>query len=215
VFDFARRSALVFNRPHSVRDELAWLDSEGPTSPALVGALTAEQARFDWIVVFSYRYHHAFHSVRAVASKAVLVPTAERDAAVGLSIFGPIFRGVRALMFNSHEERAMLQHASGRDLPGVVVGVGSDVPERPNPTVFDRNTAWRARLRSTWDASTRTRAARSSSSSSSASSAACRASSSWCSSALRSCRYPTTLVSAISGSFPMRTSSTRWRPPTC
>ena len=136
VFAFARRSTLVFSRPHSVQDELSWLDSEGPASPALVSTLTAEQARFDWIVVFSYRYHHAFHAVRAIASKAVLVPTAERDAAVGLSIFGPIFRGVRALMFNSHEERAMLQHAAGRDLPGVVVGVGSDVPERPQPDRF-------------------------------------------------------------------------------
>ena len=160
VFDFARRSTLVFNRTHSVQDELAWLDSEGPTSPALISALTAEQARFDWIVVFSYRYHHAFHSVRAVAPKAVLVPTAERDAAVGLSIFGPIFRGVRALMFNSFEERAMLQHAAGRDLPGVVVGVGSDVPERPRARPLPRrSTASRARLRSTSDASTRTRAA--------------------------------------------------------
>jgi len=136
VLDFARRSAMVFTRPHSVGDELAWLDSEGPTSPALLRALTAEQARFDWIVVFSYRYHHAFHAVRALAPKAVLVPTAERDSAVGLSIFGPIFRGVRALMFNSHEERAMLQHAAGRDLPGVVVGIGSDVPERPRPDRF-------------------------------------------------------------------------------
>jgi len=136
VSDFARRSALVFKRPHSVRDELAWLDSEGPTAPALVTTLTAEHARFDWVIVFSYRYHHAFHSVRAVAPKAVLVPTAERDAAVGLSIFGPIFRGVRSLMFNSHEERAMLQHAAGRELPGVVVGVGSDVPERPEPARF-------------------------------------------------------------------------------
>jgi glycosyltransferase involved in cell wall biosynthesis len=136
VFVFARRSTLVFTRPHSVRDELAWLDSEGPTSPALLRTLTAEQSRFDWIVVFSYRYHHAFHAVRALASKTVLVPTAERDAAVGLSIFGPIFRGVRALMFNSHEERAMLQHAAGRDLPGVVVGIGSDVPEHPRPDRF-------------------------------------------------------------------------------
>ena len=76
--------------------------------------------------------------MRALAAKAVLVPTAERDAAVGLSIFGPIFRGVRALMFNSHEERAMLEHAAGRDLPGVVVGVGSDVPERPQPDRFRR-----------------------------------------------------------------------------
>jgi glycosyltransferase involved in cell wall biosynthesis len=138
VRDFARRSSLVFGRTHSIQDELDWLDSEGPTSPALVRALVADQARFGWVVVFSYRYHLAFHSVRALAAKAVLVPTAERDAAVGLSIFGPIFRGARALMFNSFEERAMLQRAAGVDLPGVVVGVGSDVPERPEPDRFRR-----------------------------------------------------------------------------
>jgi glycosyltransferase involved in cell wall biosynthesis len=136
VRDFARRSDLVFRRTHSVKDELDWLDSEGPTSTALIEALTVEAARFDWVVIFSYRYHHAFHAARAVASKAVLVPTAERDAAVGVSIFGPVFRGVRALMFNSFEERAMLQAAAGRDLPGVVVGIGSDVPPRPEPERF-------------------------------------------------------------------------------
>jgi glycosyltransferase involved in cell wall biosynthesis len=143
VFDFARRSTLVFSRPHSVNDELAWLDSEGPTSPALIRTLTAEHGHFDWVVVFSYRYRHAFHSVRAMADKVVLVPTAERDAAVGLSIFGPIFRGVRASMFNSHEERAMLQHAAGQPLPGVVVGVGSDVPDQPQPERFRKKHAIR------------------------------------------------------------------------
>jgi glycosyltransferase involved in cell wall biosynthesis len=136
VRDFARRSHRVFGRTHSVKDELDWLDSEGPTSPALIQTLTAEASRFDWVVIFSYRYHHAFHAARAVASKAVLVPTAERDAAVGISIFGPVFRGVRSLMFNSFEERAMLQAAAGRDLPGVVVGIGSDVPARPEPERF-------------------------------------------------------------------------------
>jgi glycosyltransferase involved in cell wall biosynthesis len=136
VHDFARRSDLVFRRTHSVKDELDWLDSEGPTSPALIQALVAEASRFDWVVIFSYRYHHAFHAARAVASKAVLVPTAERDAAIGISIFGPVFGGVRALMFNSFEERAMLQAAAGRDLPGIVVGIGSDVPARPDPDRF-------------------------------------------------------------------------------
>ena len=38
---------------------------------------------------------------RRVPAKAVLVPTAERDPAIGLSIFGPMFRGVRAVMYNS------------------------------------------------------------------------------------------------------------------
>ena len=54
---------------------------------------------------------------------------------VGLSIFGPVFRGVRALMYNSFEERAMIQAASGNDaVPHVVVGVmppGFRVPGTP------------------------------------------------------------------------------------
>jgi glycosyltransferase involved in cell wall biosynthesis len=134
---FARRSAAVFQRPHSVHDELAWLDSEGPASPRLVRYVGTTASSFDWFVFFSYRYYHAFHGVRAVAHKAVLVPTAERDPAIGLGIFPPVFRGVRALMFNSPEERAMIQHVAGeRDLPGVVVGIGSEVPERPEPDRF-------------------------------------------------------------------------------
>ena len=135
--DFGRRSTTVFTRTHSLADELAWLESEGPTSPALVKHLASAADLYDWFVVFSYRYYHAFHGVRAVASRAVLVPTAERDAAIGLAIFPPIFRGVRALMFNSFEERAMIQHVAGSgDLAGVVVGVGSDIPARPEPERF-------------------------------------------------------------------------------
>jgi glycosyltransferase involved in cell wall biosynthesis len=134
---FARHSATVFDRRHSVHDELRWLDSEGPTSPKLVKQVAGNIDAYDWFVFFSYRYYHAFHGARAAAMKAVLVPTAERDAAIGLSIFPPVFRGVRALMFNSFEERAMIQHVAARqDLPGIVVGIGSEVPERPEPDRF-------------------------------------------------------------------------------
>jgi glycosyltransferase involved in cell wall biosynthesis len=66
----------------------------------------------------------------------VLVPTAERDAAIGLAIFPPIFRGVRAIMYNSFEERALIESASGRTLTGVVVGVGSEIPLRSEPSRF-------------------------------------------------------------------------------
>ena len=63
---------------------------------------------------FSYRYYHALHGLRAAADKAVLVPTAERDDAIGVSIFAPLFRAARALMYNSFEERALIQGVSGR-----------------------------------------------------------------------------------------------------
>ena len=41
-------------------------------------------------------------------------PTAERDGALGLGLFHPIFSGVRALMYNSYEERALINAAVGQ-----------------------------------------------------------------------------------------------------
>ncbi len=132
--EFGRRSERVFHHTHSLADELRWLDSEGPESPALIAAIRAESSRFDFVLFFSYRYYHAYRGARAVADKAVLVPTAERDPAIALGIFGPLFNGVRAIMYNSYEERALINRVSGNQaVPGVVVGIGSDVPDRVNP----------------------------------------------------------------------------------
>lgn len=137
--DFGRRSQRVFEKPHSIADELGWLESEGPASPALLGHVERTAQDLDFAILFSYRYYHAWHLARRIPAKAVLVPTAERDPAIGLSIFGPVLRGVRALMYNSPEERAMIQAASGNtSVPGVVVGVGSDVPDRTDPERFRR-----------------------------------------------------------------------------
>lgn len=127
--DFARRSSQVFNQMHSLQDELDWLDSEGPLSPALMARLAASNGEFDFVLLFSIRYHHAYHGARLVSSRAVLVPTAEREPSLGLAVFPPVLRGVRALMYNSEEERALIRGvAQNDDVPGVVVGVGSELP---------------------------------------------------------------------------------------
>ena len=134
---FGRWSHHVFSSAHSVADELAWLESEGPASTALVDSIRRNEAGYDFFIFFSFRYYHAYHGVRAAAPRALLVPTAERDPAIGLSIFGPVFRGVRAIMYNSFEERAMIQAAAGNDgVPHVVVGVGSEVPAETSPERF-------------------------------------------------------------------------------
>ena len=134
---FSRRSTRVFAQRHSIADELKWLDAEGPASRALIHYLQKRGSSYDYCLFFSYRYYHAYHGARATAPRAILVPTAERDAAIGMAIFHPVLRGVRALMYNSHEERAMIHAASGnQDVPGVVVGIGSDVPQNPQPSRF-------------------------------------------------------------------------------
>jgi glycosyltransferase involved in cell wall biosynthesis len=134
---FGRRSSRVFEQAHSLGEELDWLDAEGPTSPALIEYIEKQSPAFDYWLFFSYRYYHAYYGARAAGPRAILVPTAERDEAIGLSIFQPMFRSVRALMYNSPEEREMIQTVSGnKDVPGVVVGVGSDVPENTQPGRF-------------------------------------------------------------------------------
>ncbi len=135
--EFGKSSERVFLATHAIRDELSWLDAEGPTSPELVAYIEQHQGSFDFFIFFSFRYYHAYHGVRAVPAKAILVPTAERDGALGLSIFGPLFRGVRAVMYNSYEERALIHAAAQNDdVPGVVVGVGSEIPSETSPARF-------------------------------------------------------------------------------
>ena len=134
VDDFGRRSVRVFEETHSLHEELAWLHSEGPTSSRLIERLRTSGREFDFVLLFSVRYFHAYHGARALPDRAILVPTAEREPSIGLAIFRPIFRGVRAIMYNSFEERAVVTKLSANaHVPGVIVGVGSDVPGEVQP----------------------------------------------------------------------------------
>jgi glycosyltransferase involved in cell wall biosynthesis len=145
--EFGRWTDRVFHREHAFRDELAWLDAEGPTSPELVSYIQKHESGFDFFIFFSFRYYHSYHGVRAVPSKAILVPTAERDGALGLTMFGAVFRGARALMYNSFEERALINGVSGNhEVPGVVVGVGSEIPEQTSPARFRHKFNFRERF---------------------------------------------------------------------
>jgi glycosyltransferase involved in cell wall biosynthesis len=129
LVEFGRRSTQLFTSPHSLDDELQWLDAQGPVSPGLIERVRRSDAEFDFVLAFSVRYYPAYWTARALPDRTVLVPTVEREASIGLSLFGPILRGVRAIMYNSFEERSMIQAlARNSHVPGVVVGIGSDVP---------------------------------------------------------------------------------------
>jgi glycosyltransferase involved in cell wall biosynthesis len=118
-------------RPSAAPQDVGkWLEEEGPFSPRLVRHVERHADAFDFFVFFSYRYYTTYHGLRAAASRALLVPTAEDDGVYRLPIFPPFFRLPRAVVYNSVEERAMIQAVSGNhDVPGDVVGVGSALPD--------------------------------------------------------------------------------------
>jgi glycosyltransferase involved in cell wall biosynthesis len=134
---FGRISKKVLRRSHDEQDELQWLVEQGPYSPSLLRYLKKSRDRYDYFIFFSYRYYHSYHGIGALADKSLLVPTAEKDDVLSLSIFGPFFRLPRAIVYNSFEERRMIWDTTGnRNVPGDVVGVGTEVPDRMDPTEF-------------------------------------------------------------------------------
>jgi len=136
--EFGYRSRWVFEERHSLKDELRWIDSGGPRSTALIRHIARIQNDVDFFVFVSFRYYHAFHGARAVLNKAVLIPTAERDPAVGMAAFAPVFRGVRALVYLTPEEKVLVESIAKRRGPSIVAGLGSTIPERPDAGRFRR-----------------------------------------------------------------------------
>ena len=121
----------VFNNPHRLEDELTWLREEGPYSPALLRYIKRRQKFYHYFIFFSYRYFHSYHGISLEPHKSILVPTAEKDQTIKLGIFKELFRKPRAIIYNSIEERAMINEISGNeDVLGDVVGVGVDIPEK-------------------------------------------------------------------------------------
>ena len=126
---FGRLQNFILEHEHAERDELAWLEEEGPASPDLLAFIRRHADDYHYFIFFSYRYWHSFRGIRAVPEKAILVPTAEHDPVIDLKIFKDLFRLPRAFIYNSEEEREMIRTISGNPpVPGLVVGVGTEVP---------------------------------------------------------------------------------------
>jgi glycosyltransferase involved in cell wall biosynthesis len=131
---FGRIQQHIFQDEHVLADELRWLEEEGPLVPELLRELERREKEFAYFIFFSYRYYHSFYGVKKFNRKAILVPTAEHDQVVYLSLFKDFFNLPAAIVYNSPEERELIHRVSGNQaVPGDVVGVGSEIPESFDP----------------------------------------------------------------------------------
>lgn len=126
--EFALYSDIVFRDAHTPGDEREWVVRNGPYTPALVRALR-EKSDIDRFLFYSYRYYHTFYGLPEVADRAILIPTAEEDPAVHLSIFKELFRAPRGLLYLTPEERDLVQSVSDNaSIPSAVIGIGVEQP---------------------------------------------------------------------------------------
>lgn len=127
---------LVFHERQSEALENRWLRENGPYCPALLKQVIRRRDIDAWIL-FSYRYWTTAECLRYLTRRALLVPTAEHDPALYLGVVRELFHLPAAIVYNSPEERALIQSISGNEsIPGDTVGVGlvEQDPDAGDPT---------------------------------------------------------------------------------
>jgi len=137
---FGRIQNFILENEHSEEEELKWLEEEGPFSPSLLQYINDHKDDYDYFIFFSYRYYHSYWGINAIPHKSILVPTAEHDPVIHLKIFKDLFRKPRAIIYNSVEERKMINSLSNNEhILGDVVGVGTEIPSSFSGQKFRQN----------------------------------------------------------------------------
>jgi glycosyltransferase involved in cell wall biosynthesis len=93
------------------------------------------------VLFWAYRYFPSYFGIPLVADRAVLVPTAEEDGAIEMSVLADFFRMPAGYIFLTPEEQALVSARAGRDLqPSTVVGAGHDpAPPAPARALLDQH----------------------------------------------------------------------------
>ncbi|TMC70334.1 MAG: glycosyltransferase family 4 protein [Chloroflexi bacterium] len=123
---FERRA---FRGGHTLDDERAFIDAQGPYVPELVEFLFKRGRDYDHVLFFTYIYYPTVLGLPLVPERAVLVPTAHEESAILLAAYRPVFHAPRAIAYNTEEERRMVwrRFRNGR-VSNEIVGVGVEVP---------------------------------------------------------------------------------------
>jgi glycosyltransferase involved in cell wall biosynthesis len=128
---FADISDEVFDGGASLEREETWFRENGPDSPALIDHLRSHGTTYDLVVFWTYRYAPSYFGLPLVADRAILVPTAEEDAAITLRVLADFFDRPAGYLFLTPEEETLVSSRGLQMLmPSETIGIGLD-PEPP------------------------------------------------------------------------------------
>ena len=118
-------------------EEEAWMQAQGPWCPELVRYIETHSSEYDAFIFFTYLYWPTVMGLPKVADRAILVPLAHDEWTIYLGIFRRLFSRVKRFIFNTIEERQLLQRLFPESrLEGPVVGVSVDRALEVDPLRF-------------------------------------------------------------------------------
>ena len=122
---FADLSDEVFDGGTAPDRQQEWFKENGPESPELLEYLRTQGSAFDLVVFWTFRYYQSYFGLPLVADRSVLVPTAEEDDAINLSVLPEFFDKPVGYLFLTPEEEQLVSARASRDLrPFTIAGLG-------------------------------------------------------------------------------------------
>jgi glycosyltransferase involved in cell wall biosynthesis len=128
INSFNQYSEWIFNHPHTRDDEMEWLRKQGPWSPSLLDYITRHQQAYEALIFFTYLYAPTVLGLQIAPRRSILVPTANDEPAIHLSLYNDVFTFPAAIAYNTEVERRFLTtHFSIRALAEETIGCGVDL----------------------------------------------------------------------------------------
>ncbi len=128
IQSFNRYSDWIFHHAHTREDELAWLEQQGPWSPALLEYLKRHHRSYDALIFFTYLYAPTVLGVQIDPARSILVPTAHDEPAIRLDIYKEMLATPAAFAFNTEVEKNFLKTTFPiRAVAEETVGCGVDL----------------------------------------------------------------------------------------
>jgi len=122
---FAEVSDEVFGTGVPRERQEEWFHENGPDAPALIDHLRAHGTAYDAVLFWTFRYAPSYFGLPLVADRAILLPTAEEDDAIGLEVLEEYFQKPAGFLFLTPEEETLVSTRAGKLLqPSATIGMG-------------------------------------------------------------------------------------------
>jgi glycosyltransferase involved in cell wall biosynthesis len=124
---FDRFSRTLMQLPHRAapRDQVRWIELQGPHNPRLLDAIRSTDA--DLVVFTPYLYEPTALGLPTVAARAVFHPAAHEEQPIHLPLFRRVFGSARGIAFYTFKERRLVERLFPvASTPQIVLGLGVD-----------------------------------------------------------------------------------------
>ena len=124
---------------HTDEDERIWLEEQGPVCHTLLDTLAHDHAQYKAVIFMTYLYYLTAMGLPLGFENAFLIPTVHDEPPVYLRYYEKVFNSAKGIIWNTVAEREFAERRFPNigNTPGVIAGVGVDVPPQPFPDLPD------------------------------------------------------------------------------